>query len=252
MAERMIITERLASLGTLATGVAHEINNPLAVIRESAGWMALLLKKAEFAGMPRRADFEHALGKIEKSVERARKITHQLLGGVRKNDILFSETDLGELALESAELLRQEAMGRQVVIVHEVDPSAKTVWSDPHQLRQILINLMTNAIHASRPGGEIRVTIRSSGDHAEMAVQDEGEGIPRENLTKIFDPFFSTKSPGQGTGLGLFVTRCIAEKLGGRVEVESEVGQGATFRVTFPRQPSESDKPPTNKGACHG
>jgi len=243
MEQQMIATERLASLGTLAAGVAHEINNPLAIIKESAGWMASILSKTELADIPRRRDLELALGKIEKGVERARRITHQLLGSVKQSDSLFSEVDMGQLASETVDLVRKEASNKDIDIFREMDPAVRPIWTDPYKVRQVLINLLTNAVYATDRGGAITVTIQPADGGTAVAVRDTGQGIPKENLTRIFEPFFSTKPPGEGTGLGLFVTRSIIEKLGGHIHVESELGNGTTFRFILPGRPVMSDMP---------
>ena len=235
MEQQMIATERLASLGTLATGVAHEINNPLAIIKESAGWMKLLLKKNEMVKMPHKQDFEMALDKIENSIERSRRITHQLLGFVRKSDSVFSEVDLKELVDEAVQLVGREAANKDLEFVQEFDVSLGPIWSDPYQLRQVLINLLTNAIHATGAGGKITIILEPIGEEVALTVQDTGEGIPKENLERIFEPFFSTKSPGESTGLGLYVTRGIIEKLGGKIGVESRLGHGARFCIKLPK-----------------
>ena len=235
MEQQMIATERLASLGTLAAGVAHEINNPLAIIRESAGWMKSILNKEELADMPRKGDFEMALGKIEKGVERAKRITLQLLGSVKQTDSTLSEVDLKELMDETVDLLHKEAANKDIEIVQLIDPSLRTIWTDPYKLRQVLINLITNAVHATGPRGKITATLEPVGDRVALTIQDTGRGIPREHLEKIFEPFFSTKPPGEGTGLGLFVTRSIIEKLGGEMDVESQLGQGTRFCVRLPK-----------------
>lgn len=237
MEQQMIATERLASLGTLAAGVAHEINNPLAIIRESAGWMMSILHKEELADIPRKADFEMALGKIEKGVERAKRITLQLLGSAKQIDSTLSEVDLKELVDETVGLLHKEAANRDVEIVQEIDPAIRTLWTDPYKLRQVLINLITNAVHATGPGGKITATVKPLDGRVALTIQDTGRGIPKEHLKKIFEPFFSTKPPGEGTGLGLFVTRSIIEKLGGEINVESQLGQGTRFCIKLPRYP---------------
>ena len=235
MEEQMVTTERLASLGTLAAGVAHEINNPLAIINESAGWLKLILSKEEMAGMPRKQDFEKALNKIEKGVERAKRITCQLLGFAKKDDSVFAEVDLAELVEEAAHLVKREATNKNIQIVHEIAPDTGTIWSDAYQFRQVLINLLTNAIHATDAGGRITIILEALGDKVKLTVKDNGRGIPKENMKKIFEPFFSTKPPGEGTGLGLFVTRGIVEKLCGSIEVESRLGDGTRFYVNLPR-----------------
>jgi signal transduction histidine kinase len=250
MAQQMMATERLASLGTLATGVAHEINNPLAIMKESAGYMRLILKREELAEMPRKQDFELALTKIEGGVERARRITHQLLGAARKDDSVLSEVNLRELVNEAVQLVYREAANKDIEIIQKTDPSLNAIWSYPYQLRQVLINLLTNAIHATDSGGRITIILESIGDEAALTVSDTGEGIPRENLGRIFEPFFTTKSPDEGTGLGLFVTRGIIEKLGGAVNVESRIGHGSSFCVRLPKNDKHKDT--LGKNNCVG
>ena len=235
MQEQMAATERLASLGTLAAGVAHEINNPLAIIKESTGFMELILKKEEFADMPRKKDFELAIGKIQKGVDRARRITLQLLGFSRKDDSVLAEVNLKELVDDTIQLVKREAVNKEVGIDAEIDDNESVVWCDIYQLRQVLINLLTNAIHATDSGGKVNVSIKDTGNQFALIVKDTGQGIPKENLKRIFEPFFSTKPPGKGTGLGLFVTRGIIEKLGGEIEVTSRLGHGTSFCVKIPK-----------------
>jgi signal transduction histidine kinase len=235
MEQHMIACERLASLGTLAAGVAHEINNPLAIIKESAGWMKLILGKDECEGMSRKQDFEKALDKIEKAIERTRRITHQLLGFIRKKDSVSAEVDLRNLVEEAVQLVNREAANKDIEIVREVEDPGGVIWSDPYQLRQVLINLITNAIHATDRQGRITIIVKIAGSEVNITVRDTGKGIPKENQEKIFEPFFTTKLPGEGTGLGLFVTRGIIEKLGGTIEFESRVGQGTSFYINLPK-----------------
>ena len=235
MEQRMIAAERLASVGILAAGVAHEINNPLAIIRESSGWMRQLFGKDELKDVPRRDDFIKALDKVEKSVERASRITHQLLGFAGKSEPAVSEVSLAELAEEAIRLIDHELHNRDIKIVRQIQPALGRIQSDPYQLRQVLMNLLTNAMHAVKSGGSITIAIEALGDRQVITVSDTGQGIPRENLDKIFEPFFSTKRPGEGTGLGLFVSRGIVEKLGGTIEVESEIGRGASFSIRLPK-----------------
>ncbi len=235
MEQQMIATKRLASLGTLAAGVAHEINNPLAIINESAGWMKLILDKEELADMPRKADFEIALDKIDNAVDRARRITHQLLGIVRKDNVVLSEVNVREFLDEIIQMVGVEIKNKRIEIIKHIDNTLTTVWIDPHQVRQILVNLATNAIHATAANGKIFLTVEDSGNEILFIIKDNGEGIPKENLEKIFEPFFTTKSPGSGTGLGLFIIRGIVEKLGGKIDVDSKIGVGTSFRIVFPK-----------------
>lgn len=250
MEQQMIATERLASLGTLATGIAHEINNPLAIISESAGWLKSRVAKDDSLSGPLRDNFNLALGKVESSVNRAKRITHQLLGFARKTDSIVREFDLEELAAEVVELTKKGANDAKAGIGIKVETKKTTLWSDPDQVRQVLINLVTNSLQALEHGGKISLVISEDGPEAVVIVKDDGPGIPKENLDRIFEPFFSTKPPGKGTGLGLSVSRGIVEKLGGRIEVESSLGNGAVFRVFLPKRPlikpGQSDKPAEN------
>jgi len=227
--QQMIATERLAALGTLAAGVAHEINNPLAIINESAGYLSMLLKKEKLAQMPHREAFDKALLKIENSVKRARNITHQLLGTVRKSNALLAEVDLAELVNETIRLFHKEIKDRKIEVIQEETKAMKPIWTDPDRLRQVLINLLSNAIHAIPGQGRISIQIETDTGGTAISVSDTGTGIPEERLEKIFEPFFSTKPPGEGTGLGLFVTREIVEKLGGNISVHSGIGHGSRF-----------------------
>ena len=234
--KQMIATERLAALGTLAAGVAHEINNPLAIINDAAGYLNALLQNSQLDDMPRKSDFEKALFKIEESVKRARSITHQLLGSVSKSESILGEVDVTELAVESIRLVQGEVTDKSIDVELIFSKNLRPIWTDPNQIRQILINLLSNAIHATPESGRITVHVESFTRGIKINISDTGTGIPKESLQKIFEPFFSTKAPGEGTGLGLFVTQEIVEKLGGAIEVKSRVGQGAQFTVQIPDQ----------------
>ncbi len=234
--QQMIATERLAALGTLAAGVAHEINNPLAIINDAAGYLASLLQKQELADMPRKAAFEKTLQKIESSVKRAWTITHQLLGNVRKSESILTEVDVAGLVNETILFFHREAKEKDVAVVLQAAEGLNPILADPNQIRQVLINLLSNAIHAVSQQGRITIQVESIANGMSIAVSDTGTGIPKEHVEKIFEPFFSTKAPGEGTGLGLFVTREIVEKLGGTMEVDSRVGHGTRFKVQIPDQ----------------
>lgn len=242
MEKQMIVAERLASLGTLAAGVAHEINNPLAIIREAAGWMRQLFAKEEIKNIPRHEDFLKALDKVEKSVERASRITHQLLGIVGKSGSVAAEVSLAEVTAEALQLIAREARSRDIQIIRQTAPSLDTIRSDASLIRQVLLNLLTNAMHAVNSNGTITIAIEDRGDSQLITVSDSGPGIAPENLDKIFEPFYSTKPPGQGTGLGLFVSRGMVEKLGGTIEVTSTIGQGAHFRIRLPKHLNSPDE----------
>ena len=238
--QQMVVAERLAALGTMATGVAHEINNPLAIIQESAGWLGQILAAPEMRDIPRRADFEKALDRIHKAVDRARRITQQLLQAVktqsaeRVDPASMTEVDLKGLAEESMALVGSEAAAKKIDISLESVAPHPVAWSDPYALLQVLLNLLTNSIEATDGGGRITITLSASQEEARIAIQDTGSGISPENLTRIFEPFFTTKGVGQGTGMGLYVSWGIVTKLGGMITAASRPGEGTLFTITLP------------------
>jgi signal transduction histidine kinase len=155
---------------------------------------------------------------------------------VRRNDPIICEVDLGELAQEAILLVNREARHKKIDVNLDVDPSARLLWTDPNQVRQILINLLTNAVQATAEQGRITIQTRSGSKGVILSICDNGIGIPKQDLDKIFEPFFSTKTPKEGTGLGLYVTKEIIAKLGGTIEVDSRLGQGTRFDITMPDQ----------------
>ena len=235
--EHMIVADRLASLGELAASIAHEINNPLAVISEAAGWLRSRADCDELSAEELRASLGRALDKIESAVDRAARISRNFLHFARAPDAVVRATDLGALASEVRELMwRAAAADNNEVVVTRAEGADLTVETDPYQLRQVLLNLVTNAVQAVAHGGRVEIAVDGARDQVTMAVIDDGPGIPDEHIERIFEPFFTTKEAGHGTGLGLSVSRGIVEKLGGRIEVESRPGAGCTFRVVVPRR----------------
>ncbi|MCF8068198.1 MAG: response regulator [Desulfobacterales bacterium] len=235
VAHQMAAAERLASLGTLATGIAHEINNPLAIINESAGFLSQILARQKMLQIPCRKEFELSIDKIITAVERAGKITHQLLGFARNGHSDYTRVDLPELIAESIDLLTHEMSNRNIDITTSFDPLSKEIMTDPFQLRQVFINLLSNANYAVGENGRISISTANHGQEVAISIQDTGPGIPANHIEKIFEPFFTTKPPNKGTGLGLFVTRNIIDKLGGSIRVDSKLNVGTTFRVVLPK-----------------
>ncbi len=233
--KKMIDTERLASIGTMSTGIAHEINNPLAIINESAGFMKYILSTPEMLKCPRRDALMMGIEKIENSIKRASKITQQLLTHVKKPELQFSEVNLKALLYETFGLLKREIKDKQININWEIDPKKNMIWSDPYQLRQVLMNLLNNAIHALSENGSITLSTRETNEDIILEIKDNGIGIPKENLGKIFDPFFTTKSFDEGTGLGLFVVHKIISNLNSKIDVTSTVGEGTSFYIKLPK-----------------
>jgi two-component system, NtrC family, sensor kinase len=167
-------------------------------------------------------------------VDRAGRITRQLLEAVKFQETLVVDVDLDALAKETVGLVRHEARKKNIRITVAKTNTDVRVPTDPYHLRQVLLNLLSNAIQATDVDGNIEIRLQANGREADISVHDSGCGIPRENIEKIFEPFFSTKSPSEGTGLGLYVTQNIVKKLGGLITVESKQGHGATFHVKLP------------------
>jgi signal transduction histidine kinase len=197
--QQMVVAERLVALGTMATGVAHEINNPLAVIQESVGWMQQILAKSEKTHFPRAADFDKGLDRIQKAVSRASRITQQLLQAVRTQTTemvdpsTFVDVSLKELIDEAITLVETEAALKDITLQLESDEPYPMAWTDPLQLLQVLLNLLTNSIQATDVGGRVTILLKASMEEAKIVIQDTGCGISKENMTRIFEPFFTTK-----------------------------------------------------------
>ena len=240
--KRMIHTQRLASLGTMSTGIAHEINNPLAIIKESAGFMRMVIEDA--GQIPEKEMLFKGLEKIEKSVDRARRITHQLLGYVRKHGHELTPVDIRQLTEDTVALIKQKTQAKKVSVQWESEPEHEMLMhTDPFQVRQVLINLLENAVDAVDINGEIRLALYRKDQSVCLEVRDNGSGITPENMKQIFDPFFTTKpnvaENESGTGLGLFVVHKIMTGLSGSIHVESEPGQGTTFKICLPEWQSD-------------
>ncbi len=235
--EDMVIqSSKMAALGKMAAGIAHEINNPLAVIGEKAGWIKDLLAEEDLSKSENFKEFEDAVKRIEFHVERAKKVTHRLLGFARRMEPVLEQVDINKTLHETVDFLENESRFRNIDIQIDPQTNIPTIMSDSSQLQQVFLNIINNAIDAIGKGGEIRIrtTYLSTNNEILIVIADNGPGIPKENLGKIFDPFFTTKEVGKGTGLGLSIVYSIIEKLGGRIMVASEEGQGTTFTIYLP------------------
>ncbi|MFZ7128232.1 MAG: sensor histidine kinase [Desulfobacterales bacterium] len=230
--------ERLASLGTMVAGVAHEINNPLSIINESADWLKRLLAKDALRDIPMRPEFDRVLEKIETGVRRIRTITHDLLCSLGNDKRVIQEVGIDRLLSEALSAVGQHVASRNARIEVTGADTSGSIWTDPGRLRQVLVNLLTNALDAIESGGRVRVSAKRSGNGIVVEIFDDGAGIPKELLDRIFEPFFTTKTPGRGTGLGLYLSLRIVEELGGVIEVESTIGRGSTFRIRLPASPA--------------
>jgi two-component system, NtrC family, sensor kinase len=230
-------TAKMASVGRLASGVAHEINNPLAIINEKAGLLEDILEAMD--DFPHKDKFDKAVKPILDSVDRCARITRRLLRFAKHIDIRREQIQLEYLLREVLSFLEKECVYRSIDIIVDVQGEVQTIESDRGRLQQVFLNIINNAIGAVDDGGRIHVLIALEGDnHVSVTIRDNGEGIPEEHLQQIFEPFFTTKEK-HGTGLGLSITYGLVEKLGGKITVDSQVGEWTKFVVTLPVTPSE-------------
>jgi two-component system NtrC family sensor kinase len=235
MNEQVIEAGKLASVGELAAGIAHEINNPIAIMVEEAGWIGDLLQEEEFEPSDNLTEFKRALDQIRIQGERCKEITHKLLSFARRTDPRVREVQMNELVEEIVGVSEQRSRFSNVKMTLNLDPSLPVVAASPSEMQQVLLNLINNAIDAiGTSGGEVVITTRVEDGNVVVDVQDSGHGIPKAILPRIFDPFFTTKPVGKGTGLGLSICYGIVKKLGGDITVNSAVGLGTTFHIHLP------------------
>ncbi len=232
--EQLLQSGKLAAIGEIAAGIAHEINNPLAIIGEESGWMKDLVKKEGIKDSPNVKEFQDSIEEIKLQAKRCRRITHNLLSFARKLEPKVESIPLNNLIEDVVNLVEREAKLNDIIITRNFDDKLPAIWTDASQLRHVFLNLLNNAVNAIGRKGEITITTRLVQDYVCADVADTGHGIAQENLDKLFLPFFTTKPPGKGTGLGLAICYGVIEKLGGKVTVESEVGKGTTFSVHLP------------------
>jgi len=218
-------TERLAELGTLASGMAHEIGTPMNVILGRAEY---LLQRAADEGMKK------GLTTIIAQVERITKVINQLLAFARRRTPERRAVDLGEIVDDSLEMFQERIAQSRITVDRTIQASLPPVCADRDQLVQVLINLVMNSLHAMPEGGQLRLSLDRENGYLRLGVSDTGHGMPEEIRSKVFEPFFTTKDFGKGTGLGLTVVKGIIEEHGGTIAVESAVDKGTTFWIRFP------------------
>jgi signal transduction histidine kinase len=243
--QQLIRTDKLASLGTLVAGIAHEINNPLGII---AGYSEALLDRATdtvLTSMPAFEDFPEYLTTIHSEIFRCKGILKSLLEFARPSGGTFREIDINELIKEVLLLLKHRTARLKHTLEFDLNRDLPKIYADAGSLRQLLMNLLLNAIYFTPEGGSIFIkTERDEGDgdsgmsdcasRVRLSVADTGSGIPEDLIDKIFDPFFTTRPVGEGTGLGLTISHKIVEEHGGAIDVKSTPGKGTTFIITLP------------------
>jgi two-component system NtrC family sensor kinase len=220
-------SEKLAAVGQLAAGVAHEINNPLTAIIANA---QILHRE-----LPPDHDLQESVDLIARAGARATQVVRNLLDFARKEDYSLGLTDLNETLDRSLELVQHELLARGVRLEFTPDPNLPPILASQDHMQSVWLNLLLNAIDAlDKSPAEIKIATRREGNEIQVSVADNGKGIPPERLTRIFEPFYTTKAPGRGTGLGLSVSHRIVKQHGGHIRVESQMGVGSTFTVILP------------------
>jgi signal transduction histidine kinase len=225
--EQLAFSEKMAEMGRLAAGMIHELNTPLSVIVSAA---QMIMREEELPEFVR-----EMVERIDMEAQRLSQFTKGLLSFSRREEGVGSEADINQTLREVMAFLKYEAQKRSITVIQELDFHLPAVAADGNRLKQVFINLVMNALQAMEQGGTLLVRTSESGDGmVEAQIADTGPGITPEVLPRIFEPFYSTKAAGEGTGLGLFITRTIVELMGGQIKVRSVVGEGTTFTTVFP------------------
>jgi two-component system, NtrC family, sensor kinase len=228
-------TQVFSSVDELSAGIAHEINNPLAIIAQETEWLQHLFQTNALEDLRQSDDCQDCLREIAHQVDRCKEIVKKLLSLARQMNPVIQDVDINSVLRTLISLAQRDASEKNVEIIGILDPDLPSISSDPPLLRQVFLNLLVNATQAIEAPGRIVVTSKKLGaDSVEISIQDNGCGISAEHLSKIFTPFFTTKPEGKGTGLGLAICRGIVERLGGTISVTSNPGSCTTFMVRLP------------------
>ena len=243
LGRQLVRATRLAELGQMAAGFAHEINNPLQIMKSDRALIEMIVSDLKKKGNVEESDvkdLEETLDQLKTQIERCARITQAILEFGRKSEPTKQDVDVDEFISHATSMISEKASVQGIRLKKEVSPQTPLLHADPSQLQQVLLNLLNNAIDAITEthgceGGELQVQAGpDTNGRVRISVRDNGAGISPENLKKIFAPFFTTKPPGKGTGLGLYVCYGIIESMGGTMEVESQRGVGTTFTVYLP------------------
>jgi two-component system NtrC family sensor kinase len=250
MDEKVIETGKLASIGELASGVAHEINNPVAIMLEEAGWIGDLLEEEEFQASKNIEEVRRSLAQIRTQGKRCKDITRKLLSFARKTSLSVQDIQVNDLIEEIVGISAQRAKYAMVEINTRLQKNLPLVRVSLSELQQVILNLINNALDAmEKKGGKLTLSSRAEDGLVVVEVADTGVGIPAANLNRIFDPFFTTKAVGKGTGLGLSICYGIIENMGGRIEVQSKVDVGTTISVYIPSIKNELTEKNANENS---
>jgi signal transduction histidine kinase len=228
--KQLIQVEKMKSLGQLSASIAHEINNPLAGLLV---YTRLLQKSILNSSLDRNKALD-ILSKMDLAITHSSKLVSNLLDFARQKPPDLKPIEISKIIDQAISLVGHQAQLTKIKLIREETPSLPLVKGDSGQLQQVLINLIVNAIQAMPNGGELKIISFTKGDLVKVAINDVGEGIPPENMDKLFTPFFSTKDEVKGVGLGLAVSYGIIQSHGGNIEVQSQIGKGSTFTISLP------------------
>jgi len=238
----VIQANKMATLGEMATGVAHELNQPLSVIQMVSSFF---VRKLDQGDLPDRGTLSDVSSKLRSNVERASKIINHMREFGRKLALEVESVQINDVILKSLDFFSQQLRLRNIEVILELENGVPTIEADPNRLEQVFINLLTNArdaieeksLQEPMSEGEKRITIRTRFNRRYVFAEvcDSGIGIPKELTHKVFEPFFTTKTVGKGTGLGLSISYRIISDFGGTIHAVSKEGQGACFDIRFPR-----------------
>lgn len=234
--DRIRYSEKMALIGRMAANVAHEINNPLQIIGDQAGWLDELLSEEDQKQLKNTEEYRTAFAKIRNQVKRASTITHRLLGFSRSTDGLKLAININTLVEETVSFLEKEASNHRIAIRRNLAPNLPEITTDSTQLQQVFLNILNNAFDAIGNDGTVTISTSLSLSGGQLVVEfaDSGPGLQEEVLKKIFEPFFTTKKAGSGTGIGLAISYSIIARLGGTIEVRNGKQGGCVFRVNVP------------------
>ena len=240
MNRQVIETGKLASVGELAAGIAHEINNPVAIMVQEAGWIEDLLAEEDLRQSKNLAEFKKSLKQVNIQGKRCKDITKKLLSFARKTSSKIEEVQINELIREVVAITNMEAYNKTSMTT-QLDGGLPAIYGNQTEIQQVLLNLINNALYfLEKDGGQITVSSRLEAQHVMIVVEDDGPGIPEANLERIFDPFFTTKPVGDGSGLGLSICFGIIHKMGGEIDVHSVVNEGTRFEIRLPLKSTQT------------
>jgi two-component system NtrC family sensor kinase len=235
---------KLAAVGELSAGVAHEINNPLAIMLTERQILLDSAKQTHALDEHFRWHLNQSLYQMDRQVHRCKRITQNLLRFSRRTKPSIETVDLNAFILEVIELVEREAKTSGIRFLPDLEENLPSLLSDPSQLQQVFLNMITNAIdaHDGKPYGIIHISTQSDDQNrgVRVLISDTGSGISSEHIAKVFDPFFTTKPMGKGTGLGLSICYSSIKQLGGDINVKSEQGEGTEFTIFLPYRPPMS------------